>query len=93
MPGFPFGEIVLTLMSELIHAPAPTERYAREVIAMMEESDVRRKDMSEMSMEFSSMGENIGDDLTKFQCYNQCVDDAWDFKSEFICASSCGLEA
>jgi hypothetical protein len=27
----------------------------------------------------------------KFDCYNQCVNDPWEIKSESLCSSVCGL--
>jgi len=36
------------------------------------------------------MTKDIGVD--KHECYKKCVDDPWEFKSEFVCASACGLD-
>ncbi len=30
--------------------------------------------------------------VTKHDCFNDCVLDSWEMKSEFLCASACGLD-
>jgi hypothetical protein len=57
----------------------------------MEEVDVRQKDMSGTSQEFSDMKESFGREKTVYECYEQCMNDAWDMKSESVCASVCSI--
>jgi len=57
----------------------------------MSEADVRRGEMSESSMTKMESKETFGSDSTKYECYVQCMNDPWDLKGEFTCASVCGI--
>lgn len=48
-----------------------------------------KKRLSETALT-SQMTKDIGVD--KHECYKKCVDDPWEFKSEFVCAPACGLD-
>jgi len=57
----------------------------------MEETDVRREDISGETLEYGETKESFGRESTNLDCYRKCMDDAWDLKGESMCSSVCAF--
>ena len=57
----------------------------------MKKSDVRKKDVSRKSLKQATARETFGNERMKYDCYDKCINDAWDLKPESMCSSVCGI--
>lgn len=58
---------------------------------MRETYESRPRSISEETSEYMKKQEPFRGKEKKLDCYNKCVDDAWDIRDEKTCSSVCGF--